>query len=305
MIGLPPTRNKAEFDGEEVNGDSGRIVRECMAEIIAAKREKWKSQEEGRRSTLQNYIHAIFDLCDKNSKEDSIRHHKVWSGLWRDMIMMCNSLDGFQVKLLGPVNEVQLNGVPPFFRKAKWDAIDHGGHYNAYVFIAIVKEEELKKENRKSLENNVEILACNVRDLKGKLWKYEDVPTHNLGNYGASVVDHQGRVPAMMIAIDGVDEDGGQRQADDHVHNTDDHHLQGANKATTHKQEVDVLAAEEQPIEGESAQLKQPHSARSAVWKSMLPLRLFATDGKINSSQGMLTSMQSPIVRLAWEKHRL
>jgi len=42
MTGLPMTGRRVEFDGEEVSGDLGRMVREC---IVATKRGKWKCQK--------------------------------------------------------------------------------------------------------------------------------------------------------------------------------------------------------------------------------------------------------------------
>lgn len=37
MTGLPVTGRRVEFDGEEVNGKLGRMLRERMAEVVAAK----------------------------------------------------------------------------------------------------------------------------------------------------------------------------------------------------------------------------------------------------------------------------
>ncbi|KAJ8441634.1 hypothetical protein Cgig2_025801 [Carnegiea gigantea] len=72
MTDLLAIKRRVEFDGEEVSGDLGRMVKERIAEIVAAKRGKWKCQKEGRRSTLWNYIRVMSDLCDENNEEDSI-----------------------------------------------------------------------------------------------------------------------------------------------------------------------------------------------------------------------------------------
>ncbi|KAJ8429867.1 hypothetical protein Cgig2_010647 [Carnegiea gigantea] len=84
MTNLPVTRRRVKFHGEEISGDLGRIVREHMAEIVAAKRGKWKCQKEGRRNILWNYIRPIFDLCNKNSEKASIR---VWMQLFIWMVL--------------------------------------------------------------------------------------------------------------------------------------------------------------------------------------------------------------------------
>ncbi|KAJ8433417.1 hypothetical protein Cgig2_026681 [Carnegiea gigantea] len=87
----------------------------------------------------------------------------------------------------------------------------------------------LDKENRKSLENKAEMLACHVCDLEGRLRKNEDIPAYSLENYGEGVADHQGGMPDTMAHMDGVDED--------------------EEAATLEQQEVNVLAVEEQLVE--------------------------------------------------------
>lgn len=41
---------RVEFDDKEVSSELGRMVREYMDEVVAAKRGKWKCQKKGRRS---------------------------------------------------------------------------------------------------------------------------------------------------------------------------------------------------------------------------------------------------------------
>jgi len=45
MICLPATRRRVEFDDKEVSGALGRMVRERLAKVVAAKSGKWKGQK--------------------------------------------------------------------------------------------------------------------------------------------------------------------------------------------------------------------------------------------------------------------
>ncbi|KAJ8428587.1 hypothetical protein Cgig2_031381 [Carnegiea gigantea] len=121
--------------------------------------------------------------------------------IWR---FLFRSLDDFQLKLLGPVNEVQLNSCAILVQVdiyvfgiggiAKWDAMDNGDHYDACKLLAGINEEE--KEKHKAVEIKAECLMCCVRDLEGRLKKYEDIPTTDKANGGD--IDREGGQMVVM-----------------------------------------------------------------------------------------------------------
>ncbi|KAJ8426190.1 hypothetical protein Cgig2_010827 [Carnegiea gigantea] len=170
MTGLPVTGRRVEFDGEEVNGDLGRMVRERIAEV--------KSHKEGRRSILQNYMCALYDLCKENTEEDNIglwMQLFVWmvlSGLffsgtpyggprcmerydsnvqhfreyaWAEIVwrFLVQSLDEFPVWFYEHRTRFSGHVARSFPRITKWDAVDHGGQYDAYALLARLKEKEV------------------------------------------------------------------------------------------------------------------------------------------------------------------
>ncbi|KAJ8441586.1 hypothetical protein Cgig2_023150 [Carnegiea gigantea] len=73
MTGLRATNRRVEFDGEEISSDLGRMVKERMTKIVVTKKGKQKSDNDRRRSILQNYIRIISNLCDGSFEEDNIQ----------------------------------------------------------------------------------------------------------------------------------------------------------------------------------------------------------------------------------------